>query len=63
MGLDTSHDCWHGSYISFGAWRDAVAVAAGLKSQQYAVRNWHSITDANLMGDWAEPPARAGQSP
>lgn len=30
MGLDTSHDAWHGAYSSFGAWRREVAIAAGL---------------------------------
>lgn len=30
MGLDTTHDAWHGSYSGFGAWREAVAIAAGL---------------------------------
>lgn len=30
MGLDTSHDCWHGGYISFMAWRQSIAKAAGL---------------------------------
>ena len=29
MGLDTSHDCWHGPYGSFLRWRCAVATAAG----------------------------------
>lgn len=28
MGLDTSHNCWHGSYSSFRSWREAVARAA-----------------------------------
>lgn len=30
MGLDTSHNCWHGSYSSFNAFREAVCEAAGL---------------------------------
>lgn len=30
MGLDTSHDCWHGSYTSFHKWREWVAEKAGL---------------------------------
>lgn len=30
MGLDTSHDAWHGAYSSFGGWRREVAIAAGL---------------------------------
>ena len=30
MGLDTSHNCWHGPYSSFMRWRMAVCKAAGL---------------------------------
>ena len=30
MGLDTSHECWHGSYGRFNAFREALAVAAKL---------------------------------
>lgn len=30
MGLDTSHDAWHGPYSSFHSWRIALARAAGL---------------------------------
>jgi hypothetical protein len=29
MGLDTTHDCWHGAYSSFNIWRVAVCDAAG----------------------------------
>jgi hypothetical protein len=29
MGLDTSHDCWHGPYSSFGNWRTALCEVAG----------------------------------
>lgn len=29
MSLDTSHDCWHGGYGSFSAWRTHIAQAAG----------------------------------
>jgi hypothetical protein len=32
MGLDTSHDCWHGPYSSFNRWRMAICKAAGLGS-------------------------------
>lgn len=28
MGLDTTHDCWHGSYGGFKDFRDEVAAAA-----------------------------------
>ena len=30
MGLDTSHDCWHGPYSAFNDWRVAVARTAGI---------------------------------
>lgn len=30
MGLDTSHDCWHGPYSSFHKWRVEIARAAGI---------------------------------
>ena len=29
MGLDTTHDCWHGSYGAFSRWREQLAIAAG----------------------------------
>ena len=30
MGLDTSHDCWHGAYSSFHEWRKLLAQAIGI---------------------------------
>jgi hypothetical protein len=30
VGLDTSHDCWHGAYSAFMNWRQMVAKAAGM---------------------------------
>jgi hypothetical protein len=30
MGLDCSHNAWHGSYSSFNAWRKRLAEVAGL---------------------------------
>lgn len=30
MGLDTSHDCWHGAYSAFMRWRQMLAEVAGL---------------------------------
>ena len=29
MGLDTTHNAWHGSYSRFSRWRNALAEAAG----------------------------------
>jgi len=49
MGLDTSHDCWHGPYSSFGKWREAVARAAniplGLMQGFYPYSNSVLMTD------------------
>ena len=30
MGLDTSHDAWHGSYGTFNLWRAEIAKAVGM---------------------------------
>jgi hypothetical protein len=30
MGLDTTHNCWHGAYSAFMRWRQEIAKAAGL---------------------------------
>jgi hypothetical protein len=30
MGLDTTHDAWHGAYSAFMRWREKLAEAAGL---------------------------------
>jgi hypothetical protein len=29
MGLDTTHDCWHGSYTGFAHWRNDIARIIG----------------------------------
>jgi hypothetical protein len=29
MGLDTTHDCWHGAYSSFMDWRSKICEIAG----------------------------------
>jgi len=30
MGLDISHDTWHGAYSAFSSWREKIAEVAGL---------------------------------
>lgn len=30
MGLDTTHDCWHGAYSAFHRWRAKLCEVAGL---------------------------------
>lgn len=68
MGLDTSHDCWHGAYSAFSRWRDKLAEVAGYEiakvdqGESWGMRetvliNWGHVTDANLNGDWDATPA------
>jgi len=47
MGLDTSHDCWHGAYSAFNRWREKIAELAGLPP-------------LNLMDGHYEGPAKIG---
>ena len=64
MGLDTSHDCWVGSYTHFGMWRQEVARAAGYTLVRNADVPWPTIeipwemfSRENSLGDWAAGPA------
>lgn len=58
MGLDTSHDCWHGPYSSFNRWRNEVAVAAGyaISDFWYVGVNYDSLlaTSPDFLGEWPE---------
>lgn len=66
MGLDTSHDCWHGSYSSFTRWRHAVARAAGYWVLPVKYENgmwmdcimldWGHLPKGHLLGEWEEDP-------
>jgi len=48
MGLDTSHECWHGPYSSFNSWRFEICVAAGLgKLSDYEGFGGDLIFDSN----------------
>lgn len=63
MGLDTTHDAWHGAYSAFTRWRDEIAKAAGyafLKSdgahgfsRDVVAIDWGHIPERALMGDWS----------
>lgn len=61
MGLDTTHDCWHGSYSAFNRWRNAIAEAAGYAlvpgdhGQNIDLR-WDDFARKNYDGDWDETP-------
>lgn len=64
MGLDCSHNAWHGAYSAFNRWRDEVARVAGLPlsgepglmSTQHLYINWDAITDDNIYGQWEMTP-------
>lgn len=70
MGLDVSHDCWHGAYSAFSRWRNAVAEAAGYEIAEVKFRDggalnfardtylldYGHLADKNYQGDWDEPP-------
>jgi hypothetical protein len=62
MGLDTSHECWHGGYISFGVWRNELARAAGYKVLEPRIGQpgyelpWDEFEDKNYQGEWDSPP-------
>lgn len=70
MGLDTSHNCWHGAYSAFSRWREQIAQVAGYKMMDptpeeqaqgfhrpYPMIEWSGISDANLQGEWTRTPA------
>ena len=64
MGLDTSHDCWHGAYGAFTRWRDKLAEVAGYQLakldgdyRETVLIDWGHIEDKNYQGDWDAIPA------
>lgn len=70
MGLDTTHDCWHGTYAAFTRWRHAVAEAAGYRIVpptpeeratgrvmfDYVDIDWSIYSDENYQGEWDDGP-------
>jgi hypothetical protein len=68
VGLDTTHDCWHGPYSAFTRWRQALAQAAGYAVWKVelghgpptptVMLDWgHLGTEPHLLGEWAETPS------
>jgi hypothetical protein len=70
MGLDTTHDAWHGAYSAFSRWRDKLAEVAGYEIAKVEVDNfgtpvlrptvlidWGHIVEKNYYGEWDAPPA------
>lgn len=66
MGLDTTHNCFHGAYSAFGRWRHEVARAAGYQilpvvydgvTYDTIMLEWHRYRpDIEFMGEWKETP-------
>jgi hypothetical protein len=71
MGLDTSHDCWHGAYSAFTRWRNTIAVLAGydlmnptpqeiaagvMASREYPMIEWSGVVEENFAGEWHRTP-------
>jgi hypothetical protein len=52
MGLDTSHDAWHGAYSSFSLWRNALAEAAGYEMDYVRVDPWGTARPEPQGIDW-----------
>lgn len=66
MGLDTSHDCWHGAYSAFSTFRNELAKAAGYQLAEYEDNGYRfispvverdNVTAANYQGEWEETPS------
>lgn len=65
MGLDTTHDCWHGAYSAFNRWRNKLAEVAGYsfakEKDDWGIEwdiicvDWGHLQD-KLFGDWDETP-------
>lgn len=67
MGLDTTHEAWHGAYSAFTRWRNQVAMAAGydvaeVKYEDHYMSNlvlidWGHISPEQIQGEWETTPA------
>lgn len=71
MGLDVSHETWHGGYPLFNAWRDQIAEAAGYmvcktvifddenrpsRFEDMIMLDWGHIPEETFVGEWEEVP-------
>lgn len=52
MGLDTSHDCWHGAYSAFQRWREQLARSAGIPLR--LMEGFYGPPNASSM-EWLAP--------
>jgi|SRR3989304_2461194 len=79
VGLDTTHDCWHGAYSAFNRWRNKLALSAGymlykhgaggpgidadLLIYESALIDWGLVRAKELEGDWDAIPVRIDGTP
>jgi len=57
MGLDTTHDAWHGAYGAFTRFRNALAKAAGYEVEDRTIYlDWGHVEEKNLYGEWDAVP-------
>lgn len=66
MGLDTTHDAWHGAYSAFHRWRQRIAEAAGFPQLDLMEMYWSGKTISGLPmeirwlpNDWQGSTAQA----
>ena len=64
MGLDTTHEAWHGAYGAFTRWRDQLARTAGYELaklegdyRETILIDWGHIAPKNYEGEWDKTPA------
>lgn len=50
MGLDTSHDCWHGPYSAFTRFRNKLAEIAGYEVKDVTYDDGHTWPTVSI--DW-----------
>ncbi len=61
MGLDTTHDCWHGAYSAFSKWRNKLAEVAGYSFHleegifETPTVDWGHL-QGNIQGKWDKTP-------
>lgn len=61
MGLDTTHDCWHGAYSAFSRWREKLAEVAGYDIVTLDLQHDHGRTMTCI--DWGLWPESAYYDP
>lgn len=73
MGLDTTHNCWHGAYSAFQRWRATLAKVAGYET--LVVDDWgaehpnidwdgiEKIIGRDLDGIWPDIPVNSDGTP